>query len=156
MTERTLHRRANIYRQRDGDGGIGIAYQEVVVDESPGLPRDDLGPLRTALSQPLPAHSNDQDQQRIEPNLKERQQVGEEMRGAETKAADRGRITSVVTHPRSRRARGRAGRASADSVSPPAPVVAALGADTGSEKTPKAMSARRAAETRSRAVSATA
>jgi hypothetical protein len=60
-----------------------------------------------------------------------------------------------VTHPRSRRARG---RTSADSVSPPAavPVVAAaFGADTGSEKTPKAMSARRAAETRSSAVSAT-
>jgi hypothetical protein len=62
-----------------------------------------------------------------------------------------------VTHPRSRRARGRAGRVSADSVSPPAVVVAAaFGADTGSEKTPKAMSARRAAETRSRAVRATA
>jgi hypothetical protein len=27
-----------------------IAYQEVVVDESPGLPRDDLGPLHDALA----------------------------------------------------------------------------------------------------------
>jgi hypothetical protein len=59
-----------------------VAYEEVVVDKCPGLPRDDLGPLRTALSQPLPAPNqptnsiDDEDQQRIEPNLNERQQVG--------------------------------------------------------------------------------
>ena len=35
-------------------------YQELVVDERPGLPRDDLHPLRTALAQPLaaPTHEN--------------------------------------------------------------------------------------------------
>jgi hypothetical protein len=33
----------------------GIPYQEVVVHERPGLPRDDLRPLRTPLSEPLPA-----------------------------------------------------------------------------------------------------
>ncbi|KAF0895196.1 hypothetical protein E2562_008536 [Oryza meyeriana var. granulata] len=47
-------------RQRDRGGGIGIALltrKEVVVDESSGLPRDDLGPLHAALSQPLPARN---------------------------------------------------------------------------------------------------
>jgi hypothetical protein len=61
MTRRTSNRRASRHRQRDRGGGI--AYQEVVVDECPWLPRDDLGPLRAALSQPLPARNQPTNQQ---------------------------------------------------------------------------------------------
>ena len=41
-------------------GSSSSDYQEVVVDERPGLPRDDLHPLRTALPHPLaaPTHEN--------------------------------------------------------------------------------------------------
>jgi hypothetical protein len=64
----------------------GIPYQEVVVHERPGLPRDHLRPLRTPLSQPLPARVATEaigtmSTDRIEPNPARNQrnatQVGE-------------------------------------------------------------------------------
>jgi hypothetical protein len=44
-----------MHRQR-GRGG-GIAYKQVMVDECPRLTRDNIDPLRVALSQPLTDHN---------------------------------------------------------------------------------------------------
>jgi hypothetical protein len=60
-------------------------YQEVVVDERPGLPGDHLRPLRAALAQPLAA-PNEQRQRRGRPDqLSDRTESGKVLAHRSTK-----------------------------------------------------------------------